>query len=122
MPTLLSLIYEERFALTAAERGLVAAGVEPLPIVGVVAAMPLVARLSTRDPGVLLRHCRGRRRVSHPHWAPRFLNDNRAIATRNGASLRPSLPAAEGNNRRSLEYTECPVHCAPVAQPHRVPA
>jgi branched-chain amino acid transport system ATP-binding protein len=55
VPTLLSLIYEERFALTAAQRGLVAAGVEPLQIVGVVVAMPLVGRLSARDPGVLLR-------------------------------------------------------------------
>ena len=32
VPTLLSLIYEERFALTAAQRGLVAASVEPLQI------------------------------------------------------------------------------------------
>ena len=55
VPTLLSLIYEERFDLTAAQRGLVAAGVEPLQIVGVVLAMPIVARLSARDPSILLR-------------------------------------------------------------------
>ena len=55
VPTLLSLIYEERFDLTAAERGLVAAGIEPLQIVGVLVAMPAVAHLSERDPGFLLR-------------------------------------------------------------------
>jgi hypothetical protein len=55
VPTLLARIYEERFALSAAERGLVAAAVEPLQIVGVVVAIPLVARLFARDPGVLLR-------------------------------------------------------------------
>lgn len=55
VPTLLSLIYEERFNLSAAERGLVAAGVEPLQIVGVILAMPAVSRLSTRDPAFLLR-------------------------------------------------------------------
>ena len=55
VPTLLSLIYEERFDLSGAQRGLIAAGIEPLQIVGVIIAMPAVSRLSTRDPGFLLR-------------------------------------------------------------------
>lgn len=55
VPNLLSLVYEDVFGLTAAQRGMVAAGVEPLQIVGVVLAMPAVARVARGDPGFLLR-------------------------------------------------------------------
>lgn len=54
VPNLLSLVYEDVFGLTAAHRGLVAAGVEPLQIVGIFAAMPVVARISRGRPGLLL--------------------------------------------------------------------
>lgn len=55
VPNLLSLIYEDVFGLNSAERGLVAAGVEPLQIVGVLFAMPYVARVSATRPAFLLR-------------------------------------------------------------------
>ena len=55
IPSLLSLVYEDVFALSSAERGVVAAGVEPLQIVGVVLAMPIVARITSAHPGFLLR-------------------------------------------------------------------
>lgn len=55
IPNLLSLIYEDVFELNAAQRGLIAAGVEPLQIAGVLIGMPLVARMSTRRPDFLLR-------------------------------------------------------------------
>lgn len=55
VPSLLSLVYEDVFGLSSAQRGLVAAGVEPLQIVGVVLAMPLVARVTEGRPGFLLR-------------------------------------------------------------------
>lgn len=55
VPSLLSLVYEDVFGLGSAQRGAVAAGVEPLQIVGVVLAMPAVARLSDDRPGFLLR-------------------------------------------------------------------
>jgi branched-chain amino acid transport system ATP-binding protein len=52
---LLSLVYEDVYGLNSAARGVIAAGVEPLQVVGVFAAMPRVARISLRDPGFLLR-------------------------------------------------------------------
>ena len=55
VPSLLSLIYEDVFGLSVAQRGLVAAGVEPLQVVGVLLAMPLVARIAAGDAGFLLR-------------------------------------------------------------------
>lgn len=55
VPSLLSLIYEDVFELNTAQRGLVAAGVEPLQIVGVLLAMPSVSRISAQRPGFLLR-------------------------------------------------------------------
>jgi len=55
VPSLLSLVYDDVFGLSAAERGIVAAGVEPLQIVGVILAMPVVARIARHRPGFLLR-------------------------------------------------------------------
>jgi MFS family permease len=55
VPSLLSLIYEDVFGLGSAQRGAVAAGVEPLQIVGVLLAMPAVARVSEDRPDFLLR-------------------------------------------------------------------
>jgi MFS family permease len=55
VPNLLSLIYEEVFGLNAAQRGLIAAGIEPLQIAGVFLAMPIVARTAARRPEFLLR-------------------------------------------------------------------
>lgn len=55
VPSLLSLVYDDVFGLSAAQRGMVAAGVEPLQIVGVVLAMPVVARIARHRPGFLLR-------------------------------------------------------------------
>jgi len=52
---LLSLIYEEVFGLDSLARGWIAAGVEPLQIVGVLVTMPWVARMAMKDPGYLLR-------------------------------------------------------------------
>ena len=52
---LLSLIYEEVFDLDSAARGAIAAGIEPLQVVGVFVAMPRVARIAVHDPGFLLR-------------------------------------------------------------------
>jgi branched-chain amino acid transport system ATP-binding protein len=52
---LLSLIYEEVFGLDSLARGWIAAGVEPLQIVGVLVVMPWVARVAVNDPGYLLR-------------------------------------------------------------------
>ncbi len=52
---LLSLVYEDVFGLDAARRGIIAAGIEPLQIVGVVVAMPLVSRVADRSAGLLLR-------------------------------------------------------------------
>ena len=52
---LLSLIYEDVFGLNSAQRGLVAAGVEPLQIAGVFISMPIVARKTMEQPGFLLR-------------------------------------------------------------------
>lgn len=55
LPNLLSLVYEDVFGLNAAARGLITAGIEPLQIVGVIVAMPLVARISATNPSFLLR-------------------------------------------------------------------
>jgi branched-chain amino acid transport system ATP-binding protein len=52
---LLSLVYEDVFGLNSAERGVIAAAVEPLQVIGVFVAMPRVARISMSDPGFLLR-------------------------------------------------------------------
>jgi MFS family permease len=55
VPNLLALVYEDVFGLDSAARGLIAAGVEPLQIIGVFVAMPRVADIALRDPGFLLR-------------------------------------------------------------------
>lgn len=55
IPNLLSLVYKDVFGLNPAARGLIAAGIEPLQIVGVVIGLPLVARMSERRPDFLLR-------------------------------------------------------------------
>lgn len=54
-PNLLSLIYEDVFGLSAAERGLVTAGVEPLQVIGILVALPVVARVAQTRPEFLLR-------------------------------------------------------------------
>ena len=55
IPNLLSLVYEEVFGLDSAGRGAIAAGVEPLQVIGVFVAMPRVAKIAMTDPGFLLR-------------------------------------------------------------------
>lgn len=50
IPNLLSLVYKDVFDVNAAGRGLIAAGIEPLQIVGVVIGLPIVARMSERKP------------------------------------------------------------------------
>jgi len=55
VPNLLSLVYEDVFGLDAAQRGLITAGVEPLQIIGVVASLPIVARIAESRPEFLLR-------------------------------------------------------------------
>lgn len=55
VPNLLGLVYEEVYGLSAAQRGAIAAGVEPLQIVGVVIGMPIVARVGGAQPERLLR-------------------------------------------------------------------
>lgn len=55
VPTLLALVYEDVFGLDSAARGAIAAGVEPLQVIGVFVAMPRVARVAMTDPGFLLR-------------------------------------------------------------------
>jgi MFS family permease len=55
VPTLLALVYEDVFGLNSAARGAIAAGVEPLQVLGVFVAMPRVANVAMRDPGFLLR-------------------------------------------------------------------
>lgn len=54
VPNLLSLVYEDVFGLNTAERGIVAAAVEPLQIAGVFWSMPIVARRTVQQPGFLL--------------------------------------------------------------------
>ncbi|MEY2424663.1 MAG: hypothetical protein QOI61_235 [Actinomycetota bacterium] len=53
--SLLSLVYDEVFGMNAAQRGLIAAGIEPLQIVGVFIAIPWVSRKAIEEPGFLLR-------------------------------------------------------------------
>lgn len=55
VPTLLALVYEDVYGLDSAARGAIAAGVEPLQVIGVFVAMPRVARVAMTDPGFLLR-------------------------------------------------------------------
>lgn len=55
LPNLLSLVYEDVFGLNSAERGIVAAAVEPLQILGVFWTMPIVGRRALQQPGFLLR-------------------------------------------------------------------
>ena len=55
IPTLLSLVYDDLFELSVAQRGAVAAGIEPLQIVGILVAMPTVARRAAADPAFLFR-------------------------------------------------------------------
>ena len=55
IPNLLSLVYEDVFDLDAGQRGLIAAGIEPLQILGVFVGIPIVARISMREPTFLLR-------------------------------------------------------------------
>jgi branched-chain amino acid transport system ATP-binding protein len=55
VPTLLALVYEDVFHLDSDARGLIAAGVEPLQVIGVFAAIPRVSSIAMRDPGFLLR-------------------------------------------------------------------
>jgi MFS family permease len=52
---LLSLVYKDVYHLKEAARGGIAAGIEPLQIVGVFVAIPIVARIALKDPGFLLR-------------------------------------------------------------------
>jgi hypothetical protein len=53
--SLLSLVYEEVFHVDSAGRGLIAAGAEPLQVIGVFAAIPRIAKIAMSDPGFLLR-------------------------------------------------------------------
>ena len=65
-PQLLSLVYEEVFDLDSAGRGLIAAGVEPLQVIGVFVAMPRIAKIAMtrpRLPPAVRRDRRGGRRV-----------------------------------------------------------
>ena len=55
VPNVLGLVYEDVYGLSAAQRGAIAAGVEPLQIVGVVIGMPLVARVAAGRPDLLVR-------------------------------------------------------------------
>lgn len=53
--SLLSLVYDEVFGMNAAQRGFIAAGIEPLQIFGVFIAIPWVSRKAMTEPGFLLR-------------------------------------------------------------------
>jgi branched-chain amino acid transport system ATP-binding protein len=55
IPNLLSLVYKDVFDINSAGRGAIAAGIEPLQIVGVIIGLPIVSRMSDRDPKFLLR-------------------------------------------------------------------
>lgn len=55
IPNLLALVYEDVYDLDSAARGVTAAAVEPLQVIGVFVAMPYVARMAMKDPGFLLR-------------------------------------------------------------------
>ncbi len=52
---LLALVYDRVFHMNPGQRGLIAAGVEPLQIVGVFFAIPWVSRKALEEPGFLLR-------------------------------------------------------------------
>jgi predicted MFS family arabinose efflux permease len=54
VPNLLSLLYEDVFGLNAAARGAIAAGVEPLQVLGVIVALPYVARVAATRSRFLL--------------------------------------------------------------------
>jgi branched-chain amino acid transport system ATP-binding protein len=53
--SLLSLVYRDVFHVHAAGRGLIAAAIEPLQIIGVFVAIPWVSRKAIEEPGFLLR-------------------------------------------------------------------
>ena len=55
VPNLLTLIYDEVFHLDAAQRGFITAGVEPLQVVGILVALPVVSRVARTRPEFLLR-------------------------------------------------------------------
>ena len=55
IPNLLSLVYDDVFGLNALERGFIAAGIEPLQLIGVIVAVPHVGRISATRPEFLLR-------------------------------------------------------------------
>lgn len=55
VPNILSLVYEDVFGLDPRARGWIAAGVEPLQIIGVLTIMPWLSRRSFSEPGFLLR-------------------------------------------------------------------
>ena len=55
IPNLLSLVYDDVFGVGPGGRGLIAAGIEPLQIAGVLLGMPIVARVAVERPGFLLR-------------------------------------------------------------------
>ena len=52
---LLSLVYKDVFGLNALERGFIAAFIEPLQLLGILVAMPRLARISETRPDFLLR-------------------------------------------------------------------
>jgi MFS family permease len=54
VPNLLSLLYEDVFGLNSAARGAIAAGVEPLQVLGVIVAMPYVSRVAATRSRFLL--------------------------------------------------------------------
>ena len=82
VPNLLALVYEEVFGLDSAARGAIAAGVEPLQVLGVFVAMPRVAKVAMTDPGLPAALRRHRRRG------------------RRGAPGRPRLRPQRGRRRR----------------------
>jgi branched-chain amino acid transport system ATP-binding protein len=53
--SLLSLVYRDVFHVHAQGRGLIAAAIEPLQIVGVFVSIPWVSRKALEEPGFLLR-------------------------------------------------------------------
>lgn len=55
IPNLLALLYKDVFDINSAGRGAIAAGVEPLQILGVLIGLPIVARATARQPQFLPR-------------------------------------------------------------------
>ena len=53
--SLLNIVYEEVFDLNSGQRGLISAFIEPLQFIGVIVAMPRIARVSATRPDFLLR-------------------------------------------------------------------